>query len=102
MGPGDSKPITHVTLDPGMLIDDAVVDATGLWLSLEGTMSGPGVDTPSNDDHTGSLIHVGQSLYVPPWAPVYTPTYPPFFTDTPSGDIPTETPIDTPTDTPTP
>jgi hypothetical protein len=58
MGPRDSKPVTDVTLDPGMFIDDAVVDATGLWLSLEGTRSGQGVDYPPNDDHTGSLIHV--------------------------------------------
>jgi hypothetical protein len=58
MGPGDSKPVTDVTLDPGMFIDDAVVDATGLWLSLEGTRSGQGRDYPPNDDHTGSLIHV--------------------------------------------
>jgi hypothetical protein len=58
MGPGDSKPVTDVTLAPGMFIDDAVVDATGPWLSLEGTRSGQGVDYPPNDDHTGSLIHV--------------------------------------------
>jgi hypothetical protein len=59
MGPGDSKPTIDVTLGPGMFIADAVVDDTGLWLSIEGTRSGQGVDYPPNDDHTGSLIHVG-------------------------------------------
>jgi len=30
---------------------------------------------------TGSLIQIGQSLYVPPWSPIYpSPTYPPFST----------------------
>jgi LysM repeat protein len=52
---------------------------------------------------TSTAIHVGQQLYVPPWAP-HTPTPTWFFaTDTPFGFL-TDTPTDTPfgfwTDTP--
>jgi hypothetical protein len=57
-GPGDLVPATQVTLAPGVLIHDAIVDPTGLWVSLEGTRSGAGVDYPPNDDQTGALVHV--------------------------------------------
>ena len=58
MGPTDTTPITEVTMSTGALIHDLVVDPGGLWLSLEGTRSGTGVDYPPNDDHTGSVMHV--------------------------------------------
>ena len=57
-GSGDLAPMTEVTLAAGALIHDAIIDPTGLWLSLEGTRSGVGVDYPPNDDHTGALVHV--------------------------------------------
>ncbi len=50
---------------------------------------------------TSTLLHVYQTLFVPPWAPIETPTYPPFIydTETPTGEFPT---AELPTDTPTP
>jgi LysM repeat protein len=52
---------------------------------------------------SGTLIHVGQTLYVPPWGSIYsTPTtiYPPFITS--DASLVTDTPTDTPTFTSTP
>lgn len=48
------------------------------------------------------LLHTGQKLYVPPWAPlVPSPTLPPFVTDT-LAPLPSDTPTEVPTDTPVP
>ena len=58
LGPGESSPKALVTMSSGKLISDAVVDSGGLWLTLEGTRSGQGIDYPPNDDHTGALIRV--------------------------------------------
>ena len=55
---------------------------------------------------SSDLIHTGQRLYVPPWAPLFpTPTFPfefPTLTDTPGSGLPTDTPIVISTDTPVP
>lgn len=55
---------------------------------------------------SSDLIHTGQRLYVPPWAPLFpTATFPfvfPTLTDTPSSGLPTDTPIVISTDTPVP
>jgi LysM repeat protein len=57
---------------------------------------------------SSTLLHVGDKLYVPPWATrTPSPTFPaPVFptatpTDTPAIGTPTETPVDTSTSTPT-
>jgi LysM repeat protein len=52
---------------------------------------------------SGTLIHVGQSLYVPPWGSIYslpTTIFPPFITS--DQTLVTDTPTDTPTFTSTP
>lgn len=58
IGRGDSAPTTEVMLARGQFIRDAAIDESGLWLAIEGTRSGQGVDYPPNDDHTGLLLHV--------------------------------------------
>ena len=56
---------------------------------------------------SSDLIHTGQKLYVPPWAPILPPpTLLPQATDTPGQVLPSDTPTETPvilaTDTPVP
>jgi len=50
---------------------------------------------------SGSLIHIGQSLFVPPWGPLYpSPTYDPTLETLTTADTPTD--VYTTTDTPSP
>ena len=58
MGGTDATPVTEVTMPAGALVHDLVIDPSALWLSLEGTRSGIGVDVPPSDDHTGSVIRI--------------------------------------------
>jgi hypothetical protein len=55
LGNRESTPVSEVTLATGAFVIDAVADAADLWLSIEGTRSGQGVDYPPNDDYTGTL-----------------------------------------------
>ena len=50
---------------------------------------------------SGSLIYIGQSLFVPPWGPLFpSPTYDPMLETTTTADTPTD--VYTASDTPTP
>jgi hypothetical protein len=66
MGPADTDPVTEVTLTDGSLVHDLVVDHASLWLDTEGTLSGPGTDAPSVDDHTGKLLRVARGSAAAP------------------------------------
>jgi LysM repeat protein len=55
-----------------------------------------------------TLLRTGQTLYVPPWAPIPSPTIPAVATltgiptNTPDSSLPSDTPIYIPSDTPVP
>jgi hypothetical protein len=56
IAPGEAATRTELVLPAGQLIDDLVVDDASVWMAIEGTMSGMGVDSPTTDDHTGTIL----------------------------------------------